>query len=41
MARAGDVARHAGRAAVEVVERELGTAKPPGAGNGHADESIH
>jgi hypothetical protein len=39
--RAGDVARHAGRAAVEVVERELGTTPRPAAGNGHGDGSIH
>ena len=41
MARAGDVARHAGRAAVEVVEQELGVTKPRPPGNGRTDESIH
>jgi hypothetical protein len=41
LARAGDVARHAGRAAVEVVEQELGVAKPRPPGNGRTDGSIH
>jgi hypothetical protein len=41
LARAGDVARHAGRAAVEVVEQELGVTKPRPPGNGRTDGSIH
>lgn len=39
VARAGDVARQAGRAAVDVVERELGVTQPRS--NGRTDESIH
>jgi hypothetical protein len=39
VARAGDVARQAGRAAVSVVERELGVTQSRG--NGRSDGSIH
>ena len=40
--RARDVAQHAGRAAMDVVQRELGVKKPgPSRRNGTTDESIH
>jgi hypothetical protein len=40
--RARDVAQHAGRAAMDVVQRELGVKKPgPSRRNGGTDESIH